>query len=53
MGYVLNVFKRFSDDPKGNWWCASQVFGSIGALLPRLEYPLRQRASNLLDDLAK
>ena len=33
---VFDVFKHSSDDHKGNWWCASQVFGLIGARRLRL-----------------
>ena len=33
---VFDVFKHSSDDHKGNWWCASQVFGLIGARWLRL-----------------
>ena len=50
---VFDVLKHSSDDHKGNWWCASQVFGLMGALRLTLQYPPTHRASILLDDLAK
>ena len=33
---VFDVFKHFSDEHKGNWLCASQVFDLIAALQLRL-----------------